>query len=168
MLIKTSIHSVIRPLDTGHMRVGSHTAEKLVDELSVLLAAMYGLYQECLYYRTVVQTETPTHMAAVFEHECDKIHAATCDIEHRLTVVDATQDVAAKPLLPAFPADRSAVASIDVMIRNVAKGHERCSRLALTALETAEMLDDQKTVSTVLHAMLMHDKAAWVMRTFKL
>ena len=164
MLVKTSIHSVPRPLTAGGNRRRTQH-EALCAVLSDLLADTYGLYQQCLYYFWNVASDAHLGLEATFEKQCDMLEHSGRQIKECLVEAGCLDGHPAHIPLPSFPQNRSAVTSVGEMFTNILKGHEACSRKALAAMYQADQNHEAKIASFMLQIMLMHDKAAWMIKS---
>lgn len=145
--------------------ISSGDREKSANALKHLLADTYTLYLKTHGYHWNVEGPHFQQLHTQFMDQYTEMWAAVDDLAERIRALGF--------LAPGSYSEMSELASIkeetaspnwQLMVQNLAKGHELVAKSARTALEIAEGVGDAATADVVTPRITLHEKTAWMLR----
>ncbi|HEX5042293.1 MAG TPA: DNA starvation/stationary phase protection protein [Candidatus Polarisedimenticolaceae bacterium] len=140
--------------------------QKVVDELSKLLANSYTLYLKTQNYHWNVTGPMFTTLHTLFETQYTELAAAVDEVAERIRALGsfAPGSLGAFSKLAAVEEETGRPPAKD-MIRNLATDQDTVSRSARAVIEAAEKNGDQASVDLATRRQEAHQKNAWMLRS---
>jgi starvation-inducible DNA-binding protein len=141
---------------------------RVADALAQLLADSYTLYLKTHNYHWNVTGPHFGALHAMFETQYTDLALAVDEIAERIRSLGvfapgSYAEFAARTKVPeAEPGHPDAMA----MVRGLAQDHETVARAAATVTSVAESAGDEPTAGMATNRQEIHEKAAWMLRSF--
>jgi starvation-inducible DNA-binding protein len=162
-------HSALKIIDNEGVDIGvkQEQREKVAKQLSTFLASTYTLYMKTLYYHWNVTGKEFSSLHELFEKQYEDLHAAGDDIAERVRALGyfAPGTFKAYLELSAIEEDAELPEDAKVMVENLLKDNESCSKEARKVVKAAEEAGDEVTVDMMVSRMATHEEAAWMLRS---
>lgn len=142
--------------------------QEIADGLSCLLADTYTLYLMTHNFHWNVTGPFFRDLHLLFEEQYTELAAAVDLIAERIRTLGfpAPGTYKAFAKLSSIGEPDCLPSSAEDMVRLLVEGNETVVRTARAALPIAQDVHDESTVSLVADRMAVHEKAAWMLRSF--
>ena len=139
----------------------------IADGLSRLLADTYTLYLKTHNFHWNVTGPMFNTLHTMFEVQYNELALAVNEIAERIRALGfpAPGSYAAFSALSSIPEADGVPAATD-MIQQLAEGQETVSRTAREVFAAADGANDQPTADLLTQRMHLHEKNAWMLRSF--
>ncbi|MGB0624999.1 MAG: Dps family protein [Alphaproteobacteria bacterium] len=140
---------------------------EIADGLSRLLADTYTLYLKTHNFHWNVTGPMFNTLHTMFEGQYNELALAVDEIAERIRALGfpAPGSYAAYSELSSIPEAEGVPAAND-MISQLAEGQETVARTALEVFDAADGANDQPTADLLTQRMQLHEKNAWMLRSF--
>lgn len=140
---------------------------EIADGLSRLLADTYTLYLKTHNFHWNVTGPMFNTLHTMFEGQYNELALAVDDIAERIRALGfpAPGSYAAYSELSSIPEAEGVPAAND-MISQLAEGQETVARTAREVFDAADGANDQPTADLLTQRMNLHEKNAWMLRSF--
>lgn len=137
----------------------------IAEQLERLLADTYALYGKTHAYHWNVEGPRFHSLHTMFEEQYRELWAALDEIAERIRALGhyAPMSLSALASRATIGSDNE-VPSAEVMIKNLASGHQTLARIAKEALIVAEEHDDPSTADLLTIRAQTAEKTAWMLR----
>ena len=140
--------------------------KRIADGLSRLLADSYSLYLKTHYYHWNVTGPRFRDLHLLFEEQYTELATAVDEVAERIR----TLGYQAPGTYRAFAsltqiAEDNGVPDAEAMLRNLVDAQETLVRTAREVLPAAQDADDESSASLLADRMVVHEKAAWMLRS---
>ena len=148
--------------------IGDNKRAKVAEALSGLLGSTNTLYQKSRYYHWNVTGENFMSLHLLFEKHYQELHEAGDELAERIRALGCIAPGTSKEftVLSQVEEDASLPDDWRTMVENLLQSHETCTLQAREVLETAEECEDEVTVDMMVGRMTIHDKTAWMLRSY--
>ena len=142
----------------------------IADGLSRLLADTYTLYLKTHNFHWNVAGPMFNTLHTMFEVQYNELALAVDEIAERIRALGfpAPGSYAAYAALSSIPeaADADGLPAATNMIQQLAEGQETVARAAREVFAAADAANDQPTADLLTRRMHLHEKNAWMLRSF--
>lgn len=145
------------------------TRKEICGYLANVLSDTYTLYLKTHYYHWNVTGPLFQPLHNVFEEQYMDMWNAVDELAERMRVLGAVAPgtYAAFNRLTAVPEDEAGhVPKAEDMIRNLVAGHETVAKRIREGLPVTQRNDDEGTMDLLIGRLRMHEKTAWMLRSF--
>lgn len=152
------------PINIG---ISETDRKNIVEGLEKLLADSYMLYLKTLYFHWNVTGPRFQPLHDVFEEQYQELSLAVDEVAERIRSLGYPAPGTFQQFnrLTSIKED-SVVPDTDTMILLLVEGHETVIRTARQAAVVANSADDVSTVDLLTKRMEVHEKTAWMLRSF--
>ena len=151
------------------VNIGIHEDQRreIADGLSRLLADTYTLYLKTHNFHWNVTGPMFNTLLTMFEGQYNELALAVDEIAERIRALGfpAPGSYAAYSELSSIPEAEGVPAAND-MISQLAEGQETVARTAREVFDAADGANDQPTADLLTQRMQLHEKNAWMLRSF--
>lgn len=152
-----------------HMDTGINTEDraKIVESLSTVLADAYMLYLKTHNFHWNVTGPMFSTLHVMFEEQYTEQWNALDDIAERIRALGHFAPATYKRYAELSSiTEESDVLSAKEMIRQLVDGNETLIRTLRAGVKVADELDDYPTADMLTTRMEVHEKNAWMLRSF--
>jgi starvation-inducible DNA-binding protein len=152
-----------------HMDTGINTADraKIVESLSTVLADAYMLYLKTHNFHWNVTGPMFSALHVMFEEQYTEQWNALDDIAERIRALGHFAPATYKRYAELSSiTEEPEVLSAKEMIRQLVDGNETLIRTLRAGVKVADELDDYPTADMLTTRMEVHEKNAWMLRSF--
>ena len=151
-------------MDTG---ISSEDRAKIVDSLSTVLADAYMLYLKTHNFHWNVTGPMFSTLHVMFEEQYTEQWNALDDIAERIRALGHFAPATYKRYAELSSiTEEPDVLSAKEMIRQLVDGNETLIRTLRAGVKVADELDDYPTADMLTTRMEVHEKNAWMLRSF--
>jgi starvation-inducible DNA-binding protein len=146
--------------------ISDEARNRIAGGLSRLLADSYSLYLKTHYYHWNVTGPRFRDLHLLFEEQYTELATAVDEIAERVRTLgyQAPGTYAAFAKLTQIDEDTD-VPDAETMLRNLVTAQETLVRTAREVLPSAQEADDESSASLIADRMVVHEKAAWMLRS---
>jgi starvation-inducible DNA-binding protein len=150
-------------LDIG---IGDKDREKIVTQLSKLLADSYTLYLKTHNYHWNVTGPLFNTLHSMFEQQYTELATAVDEIAERIRALGIKAPGSYTEFAKLTSVEEgSGDESAEEMIRQLVIGQETVTRTAREAFPAADAAHDEPTADLLTQRMQVHEKNAWMLRS---
>jgi starvation-inducible DNA-binding protein len=150
-------------LDIG---IGDKDREKIVTQLSKLLADSYTLYLKTHNYHWNVTGPLFNTLHSMFEQQYTELATAVDEIAERIRALGIKAPGSYTEFAKLTSVEEgSGDESAEQMIRQLVIGQETVTRTAREAFPAADAAHDEPTADLLTQRMQVHEKNAWMLRS---
>lgn len=134
--------------------------------LSEFLVSTYALYFKTLYYHWNVTGSRFVELHKLFEKQYEDLSRAGDAIAERIRALGHFTPGTRQDFLQStsIKDDPELPLTSEEMVCNLLDGHSECSRQARSAESAAKHAHDEVSSHMMIERMMVHDKAAWMLR----
>ena len=141
------------------------TKDRVVEELSTLLATTYTLYTKTQNYHWNVTGPMFTTLHTLFETQYTELATAIDEIAERIRARGAFAPGSASDFARlSLVAEDNGRTPAKRMIGNLVADQQKAGDAARRVIEAAEAVDDQASVDLGTRRLDVHEKNAWMLR----
>lgn len=160
----------LRIIDTEAVEIGIEQDQrrKVAQQISKFLSSTSLLNTKTQYYHWNVTGRDFNSLHNLFEEQYQDLRSAADEIAERTRALGYfTPGTFSEFLrLSELSEDKQIPKNAEQMVENLMRDHESCSRQAKEVLKIAEAADDEATADLMVERMRVHDKAAWMLRSY--
>ena len=154
-----------QPIDIG---ISAKDRDSIADALAQLLADSYTLYLKTHNYHWNVTGPHFGELHTLFETQYTDLALAVDEIAERIRALGhfapgSYQEFGARTAV--VEAQSGKVPAME-MVRDLAQDHETVARAAAMVIEVAAAADDDPTQGLATDRRQVHEKSAWMLRSF--
>ncbi|MGB3722290.1 MAG: DNA starvation/stationary phase protection protein [Pacificimonas sp.] len=153
---------------TPHIGIDKAGRAKVGKELGKVLADSYSLYLKTHNYHWNVKGPHFHSLHTLFEEQYTELAVAVDDLAERIRALGETAPgsySAFGKMTKIKEAPDTPPEALD-MAEDLAQAHETVAATCRELMPIAQKVDDEVTVDMMIGRMTVHDKAAWMLRSF--
>ncbi len=141
--------------------------EKVVEGLTKVLADTFVLYFKTHGFHWNVEGPNFKSYHELFEDQYNELWAVTDELAERIRALDGYAPTTFASLIEKSDIkEQSKRIKAPEMIKELANDNTKMAELIFPALRTAEDAGDEATVDMLIGRIAVHEKAAWMLRSF--
>lgn len=157
-------HTTQLQMDIG---IPQNQREQVADGLSRLLADTYTLYLKTHNYHWNVTGPMFATLHAMFEQQYQELALAIDEIAERIRTLGVFAPGSYHKFAELTQIDEeTGVPDAETMIRQLVLGQEAVVRTAREVFPVTEQANDEPTADLLTSRMQIHEKTAWMLRSF--
>lgn len=165
-MAKSSLLQQVANATSRELGMESKQTQQVAERLQDFLSSTYTLYLQTLVDHWNVVGPNFVGLHSLFEEQYQNLHLAGDEIAERIRALGYLAPSIVSELVNAeMFSNREGFRSSDVMVSELCRAHEQCSREAREVLEIAEQAEDYVTADLMTERMAWHDKTAWMLRS---